>query len=72
MNAMTEIPADLQGSNYLDYLLAAARDVDRDASENPGAMIEVDPDVAEFMGANVEEALSLEEALESAFSIEDL
>lgn len=58
--------------NYLDYLKAAARQVDMDLSENPGAVIEVDPDVAEFMGASPEDGLALEEALESALDYERL
>ena len=51
---------------YLDYLEAAASRVDIEASENPGAAIEVDPDVAEYLGAFEETGLTLEEALDAA------
>jgi len=37
--------------NQMNYLKAAAHDVLRQADENPGLGIPVDPDVAEFMGA---------------------
>ena len=42
-----------------EYLLAAARAVDAQASENPNLGIPVDPEVAEFMGAFAEDAISL-------------
>ncbi|WP_243545462.1 hypothetical protein [Pseudodesulfovibrio tunisiensis] len=62
---MTEA-IDLSGTGYMDYLVAAARQIDRDLSEVPNAAIEVDPDVAEFMGAFPEDALTEEEALEAS------
>lgn len=43
------------------YLKAAAKAVDAQASENPNLGIPVDPEVAEFMGAFVEDAISLED-----------
>lgn len=42
----------------MDLLLAAARAVDRQAMELPGLGVPVDPEVADFMGAFVEDALS--------------
>ncbi|GAB7081892.1 hypothetical protein [Megalodesulfovibrio paquesii] len=44
-----------------DRLLAAARMVDRQASADPAMGVPVDPDVADCMGAFVEDALDLEE-----------
>lgn len=41
-----------------DFLLAAAQAVERQAVENPGLGIPVDPDVAEYMGAFEEKAFS--------------
>lgn len=35
----------------MDYLEAAAREVEQQAMDNPGMGIPVDPDVADFMGA---------------------
>jgi hypothetical protein len=46
-----------------------AGDIDRELSENAGAAIAVDPDIAEFMGAFEENALSEEEAEEAAFDV---
>lgn len=40
----------------IDYLKAAAAMVEKQAAENPGIGIPVDPDVAEFMGAFEETA----------------
>ena len=48
------------------YLEAAAAAVDREAMENPGVPIPVDPDVAAYMGAMEDDAMSFEDALESA------
>lgn len=48
-----------------EYLEDAAKQVDLDITNHPDAGIEVDPDVAEFMGATPEDALSLEDALDS-------
>lgn len=44
-----------------EYLEAAARAVDVQALENPGLGIPVDPEVAEFMGAFQEQAVSLDD-----------
>lgn len=49
-----------------DYLKAAAAAVERQGLENPDLGIPADPDVAEFMGAFEEEAVSLDEVLDSA------
>ena len=35
----------------MEYLEAAARNVEQQAMENPGFGIPVDPDVADYMGA---------------------
>jgi len=42
-----------------EYLAAAAKIVDAQATDNPALGVPVDPDVAEFMGAFVEPALDL-------------
>lgn len=55
-----------ESNSQFEYLDAAARQVDIEASENPGAAVEVDPDVAEFLGAFEETGLTLEEALDAA------
>lgn len=44
-----------------EYLTAAARAVDVQASETPKLGIPVDPEVAEFMGAFQEQAVSLDD-----------
>jgi len=44
-----------------DRLLAAARMVDRQASADPAMGVPVDPDVADCMGAFVEDAVTLED-----------
>ncbi|AGW12398.1 hypothetical protein [Megalodesulfovibrio gigas] len=44
-----------------DRLLAAARMVDRQASADPAMGVPVDPDVADCMGAFVEDAVALED-----------
>jgi len=44
-----------------EYLTAAARAVDVQASETPNFGIPVDPEVAEFMGAFQEQAVSLDD-----------
>ena len=48
-----------------EYLKAAASAVKNQAEENPDIGIPVDPDVAEFMGAFEEEAVSLDDVLEA-------
>lgn len=54
-----------------DYLNAAALAVERQATEDPELGIPVDPDVAEFMGAFEEEAVSLAEVLDSFAAAEE-
>ncbi|KAF0232593.1 hypothetical protein [Fundidesulfovibrio putealis] len=44
-----------------EYLTAAARAVDVQASETPNLGIPVDPEVAEFMGAFQEQAVTLDD-----------
>jgi hypothetical protein len=48
-----------------DYLKAAAAAVERQVLESPFLGIPADPDVAEFMGAFEEGALSLDDILDS-------
>ena len=42
-----------------EYLLAAANTVSKQATDNPAMLIPVDPEVADFMGAFAEDAISL-------------
>jgi len=42
-----------------EYLAAAAKIVDAQATDNPALGVPVDPNVADFMGAFVEPALDL-------------
>ncbi len=53
------------------WLDAAATAVAREAMENPGMPIPVDPDVAEHMGAFADDAMSEEDALESHMGVEN-
>lgn len=53
------------GMTKKDILKAASAQVDRLASA--GLVVSVDPDVAEFMGAFEDDALSVEDALEARF-----
>ena len=48
-----------------EYLKVAAGAVENQAEENPDIGIPVDPDVAEFMGAFEEQAVSLDDVLEA-------
>ncbi len=48
-----------------DYLKAAAAAVERQALENPDLGIPVDPDVAEYMGAFEELAVTLDDVLDA-------
>ena len=52
------------------WLDAAATAVEREAMENPGMPIPVDPDVAEHMGAFADEAMSEEDVLESHMGVD--
>jgi len=62
-----------QGEKMLDNdelkkrLDAQADQIDKDLSENPGAAIEVDQELADHMGAFEEDALSLEDAEDASF-----
>ena len=47
-----------------EYLKAAAAMIEKQVMENPGLGIPVDPDVAEFMGAFEETAVSLEDLID--------
>lgn len=47
-----------------DYLRAAADAVSEQAIDNPGFGIPVDPDVADFMGAFTEDAVTLADTLD--------
>ncbi|SDK78119.1 hypothetical protein SAMN05660337_1211 [Maridesulfovibrio ferrireducens] len=44
-----------------------AHQIDRDLTENSGAALEIDPELAEHMGAFEEDAISLEEAEDASF-----
>ena len=50
----------------LEYFIAAADAVERQALENPDIGIPVDPDVADYMGAFEEDAVTLDDVLEAA------
>lgn len=56
--------------NEHEFLTQAGHEVFRDLSNHPGAAIEVDPDVAEHLGAFKEDALTPEEAEASGFDEE--
>jgi hypothetical protein len=45
----------------VEYLKIAADEIERQALENPDIGIPVDPDVAEFMGAFPEDALTIDD-----------
>jgi len=47
------------------YLEAAAKEVERQAMENPGVPIPVDPDVAEYMGAAPDDSMDEADIVES-------
>jgi hypothetical protein len=53
------------------YLEAASQAVERQMQENPGVPIPVDPDVAEYMAAMPDDALSFSDALEGAQPIQE-
>ncbi len=54
-----------------DYLKAAAEAVERQALENPDLGIPADPDVAEYMGAFEEQAVTLDDVLDIESGDED-
>ena len=47
------------------YLEAVAAEVERQAMENPGVPIPVDPDVADYMGAAEDDSLDAADIIES-------
>jgi len=47
------------------YFEAAAAEVERQAMENPGVPIPVDPDVADYMGAAEDDSLDPADIIES-------
>ena len=50
-----------------EYLVAAARSVAQQLTENPVILsIPIDPDVADFMGAFTEDAIDLADVIEDA------
>lgn len=54
-----------------DYLKAASQAVASQAAEVPALGIPVDPDVAEFMGAFEETAVTLDEVMEAFEPLEE-
>jgi hypothetical protein len=52
--------------NNKDYLAAAAKAVAEQIAHNAALLIPLDPDVADFMGAFFEDALSLADVIEDA------
>lgn len=52
-----------------EYIRDAADQVMTELSKNPGAAIAVDPDVASYMGAFEEDALSPEDAEDAGFDL---
>ncbi len=48
-----------------------ANQLDKDLTDNPGAAIEVDPELAEHMGAFEETALSAEDAEDASFELDE-
>ncbi len=54
-----------------DYLKAAAAAVERQVLENPDLGIPADPDVAEYMGAFEEQAVTLDDVLDAESGDED-
>ncbi|WP_031485740.1 hypothetical protein [Maridesulfovibrio frigidus] len=48
-----------------------ARQIDKDLSDNPGAALEVDQELAEHMGAFEETAISLEDAEDASFNADE-
>lgn len=54
-----------------EYLKSAAEAVERQAAADPDLGIPVDPDVADYMGAFEEQAVSLDDILETGFDEEN-
>lgn len=54
-----------------DYLKAATQAVESQAADEPALGIPVDPDVAEFMGAFEETAVTLDEVMEAFEPLEE-
>lgn len=55
----------------LEYFKAAAAMVEKQAMENPGIGIPVDPEVAQYMGAFEESAVTLDDLPEPDFEPAD-
>lgn len=53
------------------YLKSAAEAVERQALENPGLGIPVDPDVADYMGAFFEDTVDADDLFDDDHSLED-
>lgn len=51
-----------------DYMKAAAREIDRIASQD--GIVKVEPELAEYMGITEDHALSAEDAIESLFDLD--
>lgn len=56
-----------QDNEIKKHLTEQANQLDREMTENPGAAIEVDPELADHMGAFEEDAITLEEAEDASF-----
>ena len=54
-----------------DYLNAAAKVAALQLAENPALYVALDPDVADFMGAFREEALTLADVIEDGFTLNE-
>jgi len=51
---------------HKEYLAAAARAVAEQITNNPGIYLPLDPDVADYMGAFTEDAITLADLIEDA------
>ena len=51
---------------HKEYLAAAARSVAEQITNNPGIYLPLDPDVADYMGAFTEDAITLADLIEDA------
>jgi len=66
-----------QGENMYEndeinkHLDEQASQIDQEVTETPGAAIEVDPDLADHMGAFEETALTLEDAEDASFDVDE-
>lgn len=62
MNQFEHLIGESEPNHDVDALRAV-----NEISKTPGVIFSVDPELAEFMGAFVEDAMSIEAALESRF-----